>query len=349
MKEKVLRILTQAIQEKNIPGAVIQVVKDDEILLKEAIGYRIDNENKQQPMQEDTIFDLASLTKVVATLPAILKLLDEGLVALSDPVHYYIPAFNNRHKDKVTLFHLLTHTAGFKPFHKFYDEGLSKEDIFTEIYKDALVYEPGEKVIYSDLGFMLLMKIVEIASSQPFEQFVEQGLFKPLEMKETGFNSTFPTERYAATEFDRRIGAHKVGIVHDENAEALGGISGHAGLFSTIKDLGHYASLIENDGYYNGQQILSKEAIELSRINFTPFANDFRGIGWQLKRGPFTSCGDYFSDQSYGHTGFTGTSMWFDPAVKLHVILLTNRVHYGRQPEIVSLRARVHNVIRQGV
>lgn len=349
MREKVLKLLNQAVQDENIPGAVIQVMKDDEVVLKEAVGYRVNYKDAQHFMQEDTVFDVASLTKVVSTLPAMLKLLDEGIIALSDPVHYYIPEFNNRNKDKIRLFHLLTHTAGFTPFHKFYEQNLSRGEIFSKIYEDTLEYEPGEKVVYSDIGFILLAKIIEIASKQPFEEFVRNEIFKPLNMKETGFNPKFPIERYAATEFDQRMNAYKIGVVHDENAEALGGVSGHAGLFSTITDLGHYTSMIENDGYFNGKQILSPQAIQLSRKNFTPFAQDYRGIGWQLKKGQFTSCGDYFSDQSYGHTGFTGTSIWFDPTVQLNVILLTNRVHYGRQPEIVSLRARIHNVIRQYV
>lgn len=347
MKEKIYGLLNDAVQAGNIPGAVIQVMKDGEVVLKEAVGYRVKTENELQPMTTDTIFDVASLTKVMSTLPAILKLIDDGVLALSDPAYHYIPELNNQNKDQIRLYHLLTHTAGFNPFHNFFEENLSKEEIMNRIYVDTLNAKPGEEVVYSDLGYMLLSKIVEVASGQPFEIFTEKKIFTPLQMKETGFNPTFPKEHYAATEYDPKIDTYKLGVVHDENAEALGGVSGHAGLFSSISDIGHYVSMIEKNGVFNDQAILSQQAVELSRKNFTPFGGDFRGLGWQLKKGSLTSCGDYFSDEAYGHTGFTGTSIWFDPTIDLNVILLTNRVHFGREPDVTSLRARIHNVIRQ--
>src|SRR5699024_7300886 len=154
-------------------------------------------------------------------------------------------------------------------------------------------------------------------------------------------------DRYAATEFDPSLKTYKLGIVHDENANTLGGISGHAGLFSTVSDLNHYVSMHENEGIFNGKRILSPNAIQLAQKNFTSSLNEMRGLGWQLKTDSATSCGDYFSKNSFGHTGFTGTSLLIDTEVDLSVILMTNRVHYGREPHILRVRPCLDNIIRQ--
>ncbi|WP_254660865.1 serine hydrolase domain-containing protein [Bacillus sp. FJAT-27225] len=152
--------------------------------------------------------------------------------------------------------------------------------------------------------------------------------------------------RYAATEFSDKLNGYKLGIVHDDNTESMGGISGHAGLFSTIKDLANYASMLENDGVFKGERLLSKQSLQLARKNFSAFSKEFRGLGWVLKSPNNSSCGDLFSDSAYGHTGFTGTSIWFDPEIRLYVILLTNRVHFGRKYPILRLRPRLHTIIR---
>src|SRR5690625_985658 len=347
MEEKITAFLQHEIDQKHIPGAVIQVNYKGETVFEEALGQRIDYENEQEPMQMDTVFDLASLTKVVATLPAILKLIDTGEVYLGDKVTQFIPEFEKHGKEQVTIQQLLTHTSGLTSHRRFYQENLNQEAIFQAIYDESLEYEPGSKVVYSDLGFILLRKIVEVVSGTAFEEFVHQEIFEPLEMTETTFLPDFPKERYAATEYDGTLKAYKIGTVHDENTEALGGISGHAGLFSTIVDLNHYVTMIENEGVYKNKRILSENALRLAKQSFTSSLNEERGLGWQIKTGSQTPCGDYFSDQTYGHTGFTGTSIYFDPTVDLNVILLTNRVHYGRHPEILRLRPRLHNLIRQ--
>lgn len=346
MKEKVIDFLQKEIDQKHIPGAVVQVSHQGKTVLEAALGNRIDYAGKREAMQLDTVFDLASLTKVVGALPAVLKLLDSGKLALSDPVSHFIPEFGQNNKEDVKIYHLLTHTSGLTSHRKFYEEGLSKEEIFEKIYAEKLEYETGSKVVYSDLGFILLAKVVEIASDESFEKFVEKEIFKSFGMKETSFLPNFPKERYAATEYSESLESYKLGTVHDENADALGGVSGHAGLFSTIADLKQFVTMIENKGMYKNKQILSPHATQRSQQNFTSFAADFRGLGWQLQSHE-ASAGDYFNEASYGHTGFTGTSIWFDPTIDLNVILLTNRVHYGRQNHINRLRSRLHNLIRQ--
>lgn len=342
MKNKIVHFLQQEVDLEHIPGAVIHISYHGETILQEAVGYRSLFPEKS-PMRLETVFDLASLTKVVATLPVILKLLETGVFRLDDKVKHFLPNFHN---EDITLRHLLTHTSGLPAHRPFYKEVISKDEIIDKICRETLVSQIGEKVIYSDLGLILLYKIIEITTTDKFEAFAKREIFEPLNMKDTGFNLKFSKERFAATEFSTKLNEYKQGIVHDENAESMGGISGHAGLFSTIHDLGNYASMIENEGVFNGKCVLSSAVLKLSKQNFTSFDKEYRGLGWMLKSETYSSCGDLFSKSSYGHTGYTGTSIWFDPEIKLHVILLTNRVHLGRKDAIIRLRPRLHNLIR---
>ena len=345
MKNKIMNFLQKEIDLEHIPGAVLSVSYQGQSILEEAIGYRTVFP-AVTPMKRDTVFDLASLTKVVATLPAILKLLEEGEVRLDDPVSHFLPDFSHHGKEHITLQHLLTHTSGLPAHKQYYKDNLSTKEIVSSIYEQELEYETGEKVIYSDLGLIMLYKVIETVTEEKYADFLKREFFQPLEMLETGFNPSFESERYAATELDDKTNNHKLGIVHDDNTESMGGISGHAGLFSTLNDLQNYTTMIENGGMFKGKRILSEAALELSRRNYTSFDREYRGLGWILKSPNLSSCGDLFSHLSYGHTGFTGTSIWFDPAIQLHVILLTNRVHLGRQPHILRLRPRLHNIIR---
>lgn len=345
MKKKVLEFLQKEIDLQHIPGAVISVSHNGGLLLEEAIGNSAVYPNVL-PMRKDTVFDLASLTKVVATLPILLKLIDQGEIRLDDSVAFFLPQFSKNGKESITLRYLLTHTSGLPAHRQYYAENLSTDQILQRIYDESLEVATGTKVIYSDLGLITLYRIIEKVTEQKFESFVKKELFDPLEMFETGFNPTFTKERYAATEYSEKWKQYKCGIVHDDNTESMGGISGHAGLFSTVQDLQKYAKMIENNGMYKGKKILSEAVLELSRKNYTPFDNEYRGLGWILKSPVLSSCGDLFSEGSYGHTGFTGTSIWFDSKVNLTVLLLTNRVHFGRHSHIVRLRPRLHTIIR---
>lgn len=340
-----INFLQREIDLEHIPGAVIHVSYEGKTVLQKAIGNRVVFPDKQ-PMELNTVFDLASLTKVVATLPIILKLLENGLIRLDDRAAFFLPEFEKNGKETITIRHLLTHTSGLPAHIPFHLEALHTEQILQRIYGQELVAQPGERVIYSDLGLITLYKIIETLTGEKFEAYVKKEIFDSLNMKETGFNPSFERNRYAATEYSEKLGEYKNGIVHDENTESMGGISGHAGLFSTIHDLANFTKMIENNGMFEGKRVLSEASIALSRKNYTPFDSEYRGLGWILKSPAFSSCGDFFSSSSYGHTGFTGTSIWFDPRIKLHVILLTNRVHFGRQDAILRLRPRLHNIIR---
>lgn len=346
MQQRVLEFLEKEIELNHLPGAVVQVMHQGDIILQEAVGSRYNYSQVKAPMMLDTVFDLASLTKVVATLPAVLKLIDQGEIRLDDPVVHFLPDFASNGKEEVTLRHLLTHTSGLPAHRQYYKENLDKETIWHRINQEELVQPIGSNVLYSDLGFILLYHIIEKVTEQPFDIFLTDQFYTPMGMNETSFRPSFNRERYAATEYSEKLNDYKFGIVHDDNAESMGGISGHAGLFSTLPDLIRFTQMIENEGTYNGKRILSSAALRLARSNFTGFSEEHRGLGWVHKSPVLTSCGDYFSDESYGHTGFTGTSIWFDPSIHLNVILLTNRVHYGRHPHILRLRPRLHNIIR---
>ncbi|GAA0368355.1 serine hydrolase domain-containing protein [Bacillus horti] len=340
----VLTFLENEIKKNRLPGAVLHVSHRGQLVCQEALGYKTVFPTPTE-MKLDTVFDLASLTKVIATLPATLKLLEEGKLGLYDSVSKHIPEFDSHDKDKIRIFHLLTHSSGLvadRPYHK---QQLAKKEILEAICAEQLIYEPGQKVIYSDLGMILLSFLIERVTGEAFDQYCAKVIFDPLDMKDTGFNPSFPIERYAATELCPIRQEYKCGIVHDEKAETMGGVSGHAGLFSTVQDLAKFARMIELNG--RDKPILSEASIRLSKKNFTPALDEGRGLGWMMKSPiSYSACGELFSDLSYGHTGFTGTSLWFDPEEELHVILLTNRVHYGREPHILDIRPKVHNMIR---
>jgi CubicO group peptidase (beta-lactamase class C family) len=341
LEKKVLTFLQKEIDLGSIPGAAIYVSYGGKKILEHSIGFRTFSP-QNIPVERNTIYDLASLTKVIATTPAILQLIDRGELHLQDKISRFFPEFNQA---PITIEHVMTHTSGLPAHRPYYKERLNLNQIMARISSENLVHSPGKKVIYSDLGFILLTGLIEKVIGQPFEKYTKKEIFQRLNMNETGFNLPFEKDRFAATEYSSGIGDYKYGVVHDENAESMGGVSGHAGLFSTIQDLAKFTAMIENGGFFNGRQIVSHASVRLSKRNFTPFASEGRGLGWQINH-QGASCGDLFSPLSYGHTGFTGTSIWFDSTIQLHVILLTNRVHGENQEAILRLRPRIHNLIR---
>lgn len=345
MKRALTEFILGKVDAGDIPGAVLHVSYKGKVLFQEAMGNQAVYP-EVEPASLDTLYDLASLTKMVATAPAILKLVDAGQLKLKDFASALVPEFSGRDKQAITIQHLLTHSSGLPAHRPYHLKLMGEQQVIEQIGLEELGFPVGQQVVYSDLNFILLHRIIEKVTAMKFKDFVSQEIFTPLEMINTAFNPTLPKERFASTEYSEKHGTYKKGIVHDENAEMLGGISGHAGLFSTISDLQNFASMIENNGVFNGRRILSEEAVLLARTNFSPDGADPRGLGWMLNSPGTSSCGDFFSISSYGHTGFTGTSLWFDPVKGLHVILLTNSVHFGRHPQrIFAFRKDVHNFV----
>jgi beta-glucosidase-like glycosyl hydrolase/CubicO group peptidase (beta-lactamase class C family) len=326
-------LIHEAISDRAFPGAAVAIGRGNALVHRAGYGFfTYDSDRRVDPR---SVFDLASLTKVIATTTAVMQLYEQGLIELDAPVARYLPEFARNGKDSVTVWNLLTHTGGLIPFRPFYRLGVrSRYGVLGSIYNEELVYEPGTESRYSDFGPILLAHIVEQISGLRFDRYARERIFEPLGMWETGYRpvgrGTFltavPTE--ADDYFRYRI---LQGEVHDENAWIMGGVAGHAGLFSTLDDLARFAFMIVNDGWVGDEQFLRPETLRLFTTAVDPSRTHTRALGWDTKSPEgYTSAGQRFGPRSFGHTGFTGTSIWFDPDERLFVILLTNRVYPTR-------------------
>jgi uncharacterized protein YbbC (DUF1343 family)/CubicO group peptidase (beta-lactamase class C family) len=330
-------VIEQAIAEGNIPGAVLVVGHDGKVVYRKAYGER-ELEPKRRPMTLDTIFDLASLTKVVATTTAVMQLVELGKVRLNDPLAKYIPEFAQNGKEDITIRQLLTHYSGLAPDIDLTPAFDSKEAAYRLACAETPQQSPGSGFIYSDTNFIMLGALVEKISGETLDSYTEKHIFQPLKMTRTRFNPPASWRlKIAPTEYDES-NHMLLGVVHDPRARRMGGVAGHAGLFSTGDDLAKFAQALLN----NGDGILSAEAvIKMTSPETPPSAPILRGFGWDIDS-PFSSNrGDLFPVGSFGHTGFTGTSMWIDPTTKAYVILLTNAVHPRGKGNAIGLRVKV--------
>ncbi len=319
--------LERVVEQGWIPGAVLRVERNRELVYETAVGLR--HTAPARPMRVDTLFDVASLTKVVATLGTLLTLFERETITPEQTLGDFLPVGED--KRPLTLAQCLTHTAGLPAL-------IRLEHSLLEIDDVALEYAPGSRVLYSDLGFLLLGWVIEVVAGLPLDQAVRERTVA-WEMPDTGYNP-LDAERCAATEWRDELGRHQLGEVHDENATVLGGVAGHAGLFSTTRDLAVYGSL-----FLPGR---ASPWFSRSRQCWTAGLDDRRGLGWQLWE-PGCFAGPLSSADGFGHTGFTGTSLWVDPALQLVIVLLTNRVHFGRQPHILAIRPEVHRLVYEAL
>jgi CubicO group peptidase (beta-lactamase class C family)/beta-glucosidase-like glycosyl hydrolase len=353
--DSLLIMLDEAVADSAFPGGVLLAAKDGKIFLHEAFGYH--TYAKGKPTGRGNIYDLASLTKVISTTSAIMKLFDEQKIKLDDPVSKYIPEFIDEeledleNRKLVTIKHLLTHTSGLPPFKLYYEIEGDNSTKMDSVYKTKLDSIPGEEMVYSDIGFMLLGKIIEVVSEKTLDQFVKDEIFLPIGMIDTYYNpSKKKLKRIVPTEYSEVEGGFVHGYVHDENAHSFRGVAGHAGLFSTADDLAIFSQMLLNGGSYENERVFSSETVDLfTKLDST--SGDSRYFGWD---GPndASSGGVYLSDNSYGHTGFTGTSLWIDPENKLFVILLTNAVHPNREwkdPKYYEWRQRLHSAVYESI
>lgn len=358
--QRALAVVERTVAGGGVPGAVAAVGRRGDLFGPCAFGWR-QLEPAQRPADAQTWYDLASVTKVVATLPAALALLDRGLLRLDDPVTLFLPEFAGAGPDepataarrRVAVRHLLTHTSGLPAWRDLYSDTHGPADIVDRICQTPLEQGPGEQVVYSCLGFILLGEIIRRVTSRPLDRFAAEEVFEPLDMAATAYRPS-PAWRAntAATERKKRdVGEGEptclLGEVHDENARAMGGVSGNAGLFGTARDLAVYCQMWLNGGAYGDRRLLSEAVTELATRPHTAHLGETRGLGWVVKGGDrFSSAGDLFSLRAYGHTGFTGTSIWIDPDRELFAILLTNRVHPTRENNAhIRLRALFHNAV----
>lgn len=328
------RLLDDFRERRAFPGGVLAVGYRGALVHLHPFG-RLTYDANAPAVTADTLYDLASLTKVVATTTMAMILVDEGKLDLDQPVQRFLPGFQGPGKEAVTVRHLLTHSSGLDATAPLYKERRGKTAFVERIETMDLAYPPGSRSLYSDLGIILLGEILEKVSGQPLEAFARERVFAPLAMRHTMFRP--PAElrpQIAPTEFDPWRSRLVQGEVHDENAYAMGGVAPHAGLFSTAGDLARFAQMLLNGGVLDGRRIVSRQTVELfTRKAGIPDSD--RAIGWDTKSAEGSSAGTLFSPRSFGHTGFTGTSIWIDPARRLYVILLTNRVHPTRENQLI--------------
>jgi CubicO group peptidase (beta-lactamase class C family) len=320
------RVVERGIKAGGYPGASVIVGRKGASVFEKGFG-RLSWSSTSTPVDaQRTIYDVASLTKVVGTTTAIMILYDEKKIGIDDPVVNYIPTFRGGDKDRVTIRQLLTHTSGLPAGRDIWRIARTPLEARALVLSTSLEGRPGAQYIYSDLGADVLGLIVEVVAGEPLDKFLTRRVFDPLGMNETFYRPADSLRyRIAPTEATPPRGYPLRGEVHDENAYALGGVAGHAGLFSTAADLSVFAQMMLNGGEYDGVQIMSKPTVEL----FTSRAFGHRALGWDTAEGDYGS-GRYLGSTAYGHTGFTGTSMWIDPEREMFVILLTNRVHAAR-------------------
>jgi CubicO group peptidase (beta-lactamase class C family) len=342
------RVADEGLATKAFPGGVLAVGKDSALVHLRPFG-RFSYDGGAPEVKADTIYDVASLTKVVATTTMAMILVDEGKLDVRKPVSSFISAFRGGAKEKVTVENLLTHSSGLEAWAPLYKEVRGKEEFLQKVVSMDLAYAPGTKSVYSDLGFFLLGEVLERVAGEPIDAFVTRRVFEPLGMKSTMF---CPSRDLVAcippTERDAWRGRLVRGEVHDENAYALGGVAPHSGLFSTAPDLAHFAQMLLDGGVYDHRRIVSRATVE----RFTRRADvpdSARAYGWGTPS-PASSAGDMLSPRAFGHTGFTGTSMWLDPDRNLFIILLTNRVHPTRENDTIrQVRRHVADAVVGGL
>jgi len=343
-------VTKSAIENRVTPGGQLTVGRYGKIVYNKPFG-KLTYDNNSEPVTDNHLYDLASLTKVIVATTLTMILYDRELISLNAPVYNYIPEFKGPQKNKVKVINLLTHSSGLPAWEPYYQEVKSKKEMYRKIYDTELKYTPNSKSIYSDLGIILLGNIIEKVTGKPLDILAEKWIFKPLNMENTLYNPGIKKmELCVPTEMDNNFRKRQIkGNVHDENAYSMGGVSAHAGLFSNTEDLSKFCQMMLNKGIFNHNRIIKEETIDLFTKRPNIVKGSSRALGWDTPSYP-SSSGDYFSDVAFGHTGFTGTSIWIDPKRDLFVVLLTNRVYpTWENSKIFSFRQKVHNTIVENI
>ena len=339
-------IINRAIQDSVFPGAVLCFGNSKNISFINSYG-RYDYSPRGSLVTADCIYDLASLTKVIATTSSIMRLIEKGLLNLNDPVFDHIPDFGVKDKKQISIKNLLVHNSGLYPGRPLYSCCKTKEVALDSLFNLKLQYRTGEKTVYSDLGFIMLGLLVEKIAHQSLDAYVNQILNNEMEMQETTFNpddSIWPRIIPTDPEINMRL-IKKPGTVRNTITRTFNGVAGHAGLFSTARDLAILATMYLNDGDINGKNIFPKSTID----NFSKkqSKNSTRALGWDTGNGNQENIiANLFSDDAFGHTGFTGTSIWIDPTIDLYIILLTNRTYEMTNRSLIKeFRPLIHDYI----
>jgi uncharacterized protein YbbC (DUF1343 family)/CubicO group peptidase (beta-lactamase class C family) len=356
--------VNEAIERKELPGAVVLVARRGGVVWRKAYGARA-LVPQREAMTTDTIFDLASLTKVLATATSVMILVERGRIRLTDAVSRYIPELKGEGREKLTVEQLLTHRSGYAPDFDLNEQWSGYDEMLRRLYAEPLRSAPGARFVYSDINFITLGEIVRRVSGQPLDEFARRNIYEPLGMRDTGFRPRAellgriaPTENvHGVKSYLGGVGARGSegerilrGEVHDPTANRMGGVAGHAGLFSTADDLAVFCQMMMNGGEYGGARILSPLGVaEMTRPRQVTEDGGARGLGWDVNTSFSSNRGDLFPVGSFGHTGFTGTSIWLDPASETFVVFLSNRVHPDGKGDVGPVRARVANIVAGAV
>ncbi len=345
-------VMRAGLANRAAPGGAVAIGRYGRLVVLKGYGYQ-DTTGKSPAVDENTMYDMASLTKVVATTTSAMILEEQGKLDLDRTVASYLPEFNAPDKAGITIRMLITHRGGLEAFAALYKEFKGREQYLAAINSRPIKSTPGTQMVYSDWDLILTQLVIEKITGETLDRFVTEKVFAPLGMSSTMYNPDSATyfSRIAPTELDTISGGLKRGLVHgrvhDENAYAIGGVSGHAGLFSTAHDVAIFCQMLLNGGEYNGVRILKSSTI--AEWTAVQSRLSSRALGWDTpERG--SSSGHYFSSRSFGHTGFTGTSIWVDPERSLFVILLTNRVYPTRDnPRVGPLRRAVADAAQEAI
>jgi uncharacterized protein YbbC (DUF1343 family)/CubicO group peptidase (beta-lactamase class C family) len=341
--ERIDGLIGEAVERGQLPGAVVLVVHRGQVVLRKAYGHR-SREPEATPMTVDTLFDLASLTKPIATATSVHLLVEQGKLRLSDRVGLHLPEFSKNGKEQITVEQLLLHTSGLIADNPEADYRDGRTTALERVHALAPTAPPGSRFIYSDVGYIVLGELVERLAGMPLDVFARQHIFAPLGMADTGFRPEGSRkERAAPTE--QREGRWMVGEVHDPRAYHLGGVAGHAGLFGTADDLAVYARMLLAGGQHNGRPFLSPFTVQAMT---TPRAvpGGLRSFGWDVQTSFSANRGELFPrGEGFGHTGFTGTSIWIHPGSETAVIFLSNRVHPKGKGNVTRLRGQVATLV----
>ena len=332
-------VMRQALDRGDLPGAVVLIVHGDRVVFRKAYGHR-SLKPAETPMTADTAFDLASLTKPVATATSLMLLKERGQLRLSDRVADYLPSFAQEGKGRLTVEQLLLHVSGLVADNPESDYRDGPEKAFERIDRLKPLAEPGARFIYSDINYIVLGRLVERVAGVPLDEFARKNVFEPLGMAGTTFRPQGELKARAAPT-ERREGRWMVGEVHDPRAYDLGGVAGHAGLFSTADDLALFARMLLRGGTLDGRRVLGADTVR-TMTTPRPVPGGLRALGWDVDTSYSKNRGDLFPrDRSFGHTGFTGTSIWVDPGSDTAVIFLSNRVHPDGKGDVRRLRRQV--------
>ncbi len=339
--QNIQREIAKAHEAGEYAGCVVAIGYRGKLVYLEAYGDR-QVEPTRLPMQTDTLFDMASLTKPIATATSVMVLIERGQVRLRDQLKKHLPDLTGEGTEAITLEHLLTHQAGYVPDNSIKDYQFGVEESWKRLLALEPRSTPGTEFKYSDVGFELLGLLVERVSGKPLDEFTKSEIFIPLGMQKTGYRPTAELAKNVAST-EQRDGHWMVGQVHDPRAWLLGGVAGHAGLFSTAEDLAIYAQALLNGGVFDGQRILSPAGVaEMTRVRDASGVR--RTAGWDARSGYSSNRGELLSDRAFGHGGFTGTSMWIDPEQKLFVIFLSNRLHPDGKGSVNDLAGRIGTI-----